>query len=239
MAGAKSFSVTPIQVVGSALAAMTAAFLGSFLGVGGTIIGAALTSVILTVGGALYQRWLEVTRDRARQATRRVRLNGEHVEQDASNQGPPTGDGVGRTGSDVPETQAHPTGHRRMRWGVVTGVSALVFALAMLAVTTFELLTGSALSGGGNPTTVGGVLYPPSTEAPATSVPQQTSTGQEPPSTSPPASTGWPSQQPPESVSPTQPPPASSPAGAPNESGFQAPASPTQHTVAPTEQSSP
>ncbi len=236
MAGAKSFNVTPIQVVGAALAAMTAAFLGSYLGVAGTIIGAALTSVILTVGGALYQRWLEVTRDRARQATRRVRQNDEHVEQGAPDQGPPTEDGVDGTGPEVPETQAAPTGHRRVRWPVVTVVSALVFALAMLAVTTFELLTGSALSGGGNPTTVGAVLHPPSTEAPATPVPQQqTSTAEKPPSTSPPASTGWPSQQPPESVSPTQPPPASSP----NRSGSQAPASPTQRTAAPTGQSNP
>ena len=46
------------QTIGSALAAVTSAFVGSFLGVAGTLIGAALGSIVATVGAALYARTL-------------------------------------------------------------------------------------------------------------------------------------------------------------------------------------
>jgi hypothetical protein len=49
------------QVVATALAAVTAAFLGSRLGVAGTISGAGLASMISTCAGALYQRSLDRT----------------------------------------------------------------------------------------------------------------------------------------------------------------------------------
>ncbi|MEU6131485.1 hypothetical protein ABZ805_20125 [Saccharopolyspora sp. NPDC047091] len=52
------------QVTGGALASVTAAFLGSYLGVAGTVFGAGLTSVVITVGGALYQRSLETTKEK-------------------------------------------------------------------------------------------------------------------------------------------------------------------------------
>src|SRR3954468_6332246 len=55
------------QILASALAAATAAILGSFLGVLGTIGGAALASIVSTVGSALYQKSLEATRDRVKQ----------------------------------------------------------------------------------------------------------------------------------------------------------------------------
>lgn len=42
------------QVAGGALAAVSAAAIASFLGVGGTVIGAALGSVVASVGGAFY-----------------------------------------------------------------------------------------------------------------------------------------------------------------------------------------
>jgi hypothetical protein len=58
-----SSGLTVPQIVASALAAATAAILGSFMGVVGTIGGAAVASIISTVGGALYQRSLEKTRD--------------------------------------------------------------------------------------------------------------------------------------------------------------------------------
>jgi hypothetical protein len=51
------------QIVSGALAAATAAILGSFMGVAGTIGGAAVASIISTVGSSLYQRSLERTRD--------------------------------------------------------------------------------------------------------------------------------------------------------------------------------
>lgn len=57
--------VSPAQVTGGALASVTAAFLGSHLGVAGTFWGAGLSSVVISVGGAVYQRSLERTKEKA------------------------------------------------------------------------------------------------------------------------------------------------------------------------------
>jgi hypothetical protein len=57
--------LSPTQVAGAALASVTAAFLGSRLGVAGTVLGAGLTSVVITVGGALYQRSFENAKQKA------------------------------------------------------------------------------------------------------------------------------------------------------------------------------
>ncbi|MBQ6640651.1 MAG: hypothetical protein IJH84_06415 [Saccharopolyspora sp.] len=58
----KKIELSGAQVAGGALASVTAALLGSQLGVAGTVFGAGMTSVIITVGGALYQRSLEKTK---------------------------------------------------------------------------------------------------------------------------------------------------------------------------------
>lgn len=55
------------QIAAGALAAATASILGSFLGVLGTIGGAAAASIVSTVGAALYQRSLERTRDKVKE----------------------------------------------------------------------------------------------------------------------------------------------------------------------------
>lgn len=62
-AGSKT-EISGAQVTGTALASITAAYLGSHLGVAGTVFGAGLTSVVISVGGALYQRSLERTKEK-------------------------------------------------------------------------------------------------------------------------------------------------------------------------------
>lgn len=64
--GGKKPGLSPAQVAASALAAVTAAFLGSTLGVAGTVIGAGIASVVTTVGGEVYLRSLRRTRAAAR-----------------------------------------------------------------------------------------------------------------------------------------------------------------------------
>ncbi|MGP4019459.1 hypothetical protein [Saccharopolyspora sp. 5N708] len=64
-AKSKRLDLSPPQVAGAALASVTAAFLGSRIGVAGTVVGAGLTSVIITVGGALYQRSFENAKQKA------------------------------------------------------------------------------------------------------------------------------------------------------------------------------
>ena len=51
------------QLIGGSLAAATAAALGSRLGVVGTIVGAALVSVVSAVAGALYTQSLRRTQE--------------------------------------------------------------------------------------------------------------------------------------------------------------------------------
>jgi hypothetical protein len=66
--------VSPYQVAGGALASVTAAYLGSRLGVAGTFWGAGLTSVVISVGGAVYQRSLEGAKDKAATAAAKTAL---------------------------------------------------------------------------------------------------------------------------------------------------------------------
>lgn len=99
------------QIVGGALAAVTAAALGSRLGLAGTLVGAAVASVVAGVASSVYTTSLRRTQEKVRTAW------------------------TGRARTGLPWT--------RMLGGVVT-----VFALAIVALTGFELVSGSAVSGG-------------------------------------------------------------------------------------------
>ncbi len=47
------------QISSGALASVTAAVVASYFGISGTLIGAAITSVVATLGGALYKQSIE------------------------------------------------------------------------------------------------------------------------------------------------------------------------------------
>src|SRR5436305_10770008 len=68
-------TLSPLQLVGSAGAAATSAVVASFFGVAGTVIGAALASVITTVSATLYSVSLRKTNERLRLLTSRVAGN--------------------------------------------------------------------------------------------------------------------------------------------------------------------
>lgn len=67
----KEKGLKPAQVCASALAAVTAAFLGSTLGVAGTVAGAGVASLVTTIGSEVYLRSLRRTREAARK-TRKI-----------------------------------------------------------------------------------------------------------------------------------------------------------------------
>lgn len=181
-------SIRISQVLAGALAAITAAVLGSTMGVAGTVIGAGLASVVSTVGGAIYLRSIQ----RTRQSVRTVRAKV-----------------VGRNGTtsvllaDLPEEEkdepteepeeTQPPAERRLRWPVLVAGSVLAFALGMLVITGVEWIRGEPLSGGSG-TTVGDVFRPPAHQqqdndgAPVTSstTPPPTSTGPTSTTTTPP-----------------------------------------------------
>jgi hypothetical protein len=142
------FSVT--QIVGGALAAMTAAALGSQLSAAGTIVGAALASVIAAVAGSLYTASLRRTRDKVKT----VFWTGEPNEVKE-----PTVMEI------IPDSKGHIAGQRshlvapepdpnqkpqgpKLNWKRVLVVALVTFGIAAVALTTFEVVTGQALSGG-------------------------------------------------------------------------------------------
>jgi hypothetical protein len=125
------------QVVGGALAAMTAAALGSTLGVAGTITGAALASIVAGVAGALYTASLRTGREKVMTA-----FSGRTV--------PPR---AGSTALPPPPPPMDPRNRRGpFPFKRALGVTLAVFALAAVLVSGYEAIAGHALSGGSGTT---------------------------------------------------------------------------------------
>lgn len=175
--------VTLTRLVATALAAITAAFLGSRLGMAGTVIGAGVASIVSTVAGALYQHSLDRTSNRLRS---RVTQSHERIETD-------------RPPADIPR--------RRLNWRMVAAVTVAAFVIGMGAITGYELLTHGPISGGGNGTTISNLFgrqpagHPPAPNQPSaptsvtttTQSPPTTTTTQAPtPTTTPPPTTTTP-----------------------------------------------
>ena len=162
------------QILGSTGAAVTAAFLGSRLGVAGTLIGAALASIISVVGGAIYTTSIKATRHRVAQALVAVRGQDEeepnkgqqrisapvaparpaiHTARQPVVASRPTG--AGRARGAAPGRARHPA-FRGVLIGAVLSVT--VFVAALVVVTGYETVSGTALAGGrpGGLTVLGG-----------------------------------------------------------------------------------
>jgi len=165
------------QVLAGALAAVTAALIGSTMGVGGTVVGAGVASVISTVGGTLYLRSIQRTKESVRTVRAKVvgRSGGTTVM--VSSEDPETSsEDPAEPGDEVeaePLTSTDdrpPTEKRRLRWAVLAVTTLAAFALGMAAVTGVEWLRGESLSGDGS-TTFGSIVAPHhntgSTEDPA------------------------------------------------------------------------
>jgi len=195
----------------NALAAVTAAVVGSRLGIGGTLAGAAAGSVIATTGTAMYGHWLDRTASRVRTAVRlpAARTSSSH-----------TPDSAGATVvlADVDDSPSEPAPavprpRRQPTWRTVGLAAAATFVVAIGSITAFEAIVGEpvstltgAVAGGG--TTLGRAVDPgpaaPPADAPA---PVPTSTGAPVPTTAPtPAPTSSPTPTPTSTPAPTQPP---------------------------------
>jgi hypothetical protein len=160
------------KVIAGTLAAVSAAVVGSFLGVAGTLIGAAVASMIGSIGTEIYERSLH------RGAKKLQTLAPTFIKAPAA-VGTPAVAAAGeddRPSHTVPE----PARARQIRWGRVAVIAGAVFALAMGSITAAELITGesvqSAVGGASNSgTTVGDILNgdakskPTPTPAPSTS----------------------------------------------------------------------
>ncbi len=153
------------HVAATALAAVTAAMLGSGLGAAGTVIGAAAASVITTVGTAVYKASLERSRKRVRSLARRPRPSPASRDESRVDPAPPTAVPgplsdehlTGSTGRRL-QPRDHSERFARLRWGAVVVAALGGFLLAMMLITGFEWANGATVGGNGKGTTIGRVI---------------------------------------------------------------------------------
>ncbi|MEO9198119.1 MAG: hypothetical protein ABI206_05145 [Antricoccus sp.] len=175
------------QVIGGSLAAATAAALGSRLGVAGTVIGTALISVISATGAAFYTASLRHGRQTmqtvviAARGRRGVQSTQTVTMQSAD---PATDDSSSASTDDERGAGAIAKANKKP---ILIGALAF-FLIAILGVTGFELITGSAISGGGG-TTIGRVVGVDHSSTPAPPSNQDRQSPSTQPSTQPSGST--------------------------------------------------
>ena len=177
------FGLSVIQIVASTAAAVTAALIGSRLGVAGTLTGAALASVVSGVGAAVYGHSLLVTRRKMATALRLVRPGTTpSAPAGAATAAPATPAAAGRRPShpSVPGPDDDPTvvipragrpaapaPSRSRRPSTVVlaaaAAAAVIFAGSMAMVTLVERVKGGPLSGGNSGLTILGGNTSPDT----------------------------------------------------------------------------
>lgn len=144
-----------LRIVASALAAMTTTFLLSTLGVAGTIVGAAIASVVTVLANFVYVSSLSRTADRVA-ATVPIQKARSRFETRQTTVLPPVDDDA--TSSRPAQVQPAPdlsasqrTGvpHRaagRLGWRRIAGASGVLFLLVLAGVTVVELTAGKPLT---------------------------------------------------------------------------------------------
>ncbi len=165
-----------LQIVVGALAAMTSAWIASTLGVGGTIIGAAIGSLVIPISSALYGRTLDkgrvlvVRTDRGTVVQERVEGGNEtEIVDEVADANPRV-----RDASVINEPA-------RLRWKTILLTSVVVLALAVAAMGAYELISDQAYGGRPDNARIGN----PFGGAPATDDPTPTPTATEPTSIEP------------------------------------------------------
>lgn len=150
--------VSWLQVTVSALAAVTAAWIASSLGVAGTLIGAALGSSVVTISSAFYGRTLDKGKTLIVQTA-----SGTVV------RAPVDGGDIGETFEQVEEIEGSPVtgarvvddedpGTRRLHWKTIAATTAIVLAIALGAMGTYELVTGESYGVRGDNARIGNPL---------------------------------------------------------------------------------
>ncbi|WP_188187181.1 hypothetical protein [Nonomuraea sp. SYSU D8015] len=104
----RKFELSGPQILGGALASVTAAVAASYLGVAGTVIGAAVVSVASTIATAVYTHYLKRTGERVKQHA----LSGRRHEPEESS--------------------------RRLPWVKIAAAAAVVFAVSMGSILVYQ-----------------------------------------------------------------------------------------------------
>jgi hypothetical protein len=168
------------RTLAGALAAVASAVVLSTLGAAGTLIGAAIGSVVATVGGAMFTQGISTSRRKladaqsvamkkvgvAQAEVRRAGRADDTAVQDSHLDHADEQLAEAKQELDDAATDAAPVGWRerlsRLPWKRIWISSAAVFLVAVLAITAFELVAGrsvSSITGGtdGGGTTIGKV----------------------------------------------------------------------------------
>ena len=131
-----------LQLTASVLAAVTAAWIASRLGVAGTLIGAALGSFVVTISSALYGRTLDHTRTLLIQTE-----SGTVIERQVE-------EGDVRTALDeAADIDSAARGAKfvddkpRLHWKTIIVTAIVVLSLTLAAISTIELISGRTLDG--------------------------------------------------------------------------------------------
>jgi hypothetical protein len=140
-----------LQVVAGALAAMIAAWAASRLGVAGTIVGAALGSLVATISSAVFARTLETGRTLLVQTERGTVIE-KHLEE---------GESVTEAFEEVADIASRPRGAQvvddrpRVHWLTVLVTSVVVLVIAIGTITVYELVVGKEWGTNDKGTTIG------------------------------------------------------------------------------------
>lgn len=157
----KAPPLTLNTLLAGAGAAATSAIVGSLFGAAGTVAGAALGSVVLTLATAVYHRSLDRTRDTVKshislpggrnlQVTVQAEVPAPRKASEATTDA--------RPGPAAPALPPASWRHPRRRTVVLAGMALLIFALGLGLVTGIELLKGSTLTRGDDGTSVGRLI---------------------------------------------------------------------------------
>lgn len=168
----RRIEVNWVQTLAGGLAATSSAVLLSTVGVAGTLIGAALGSVVLTLGSAVYSHYLALSRERVAAAralalagAKKVRAKtwtGSTIAVRAESRQSGKDEGSQEPTSESIEDDVDPDrvsvgwreALRGLDWKRISVVAAGIFAVVMGLILTFELLAGRSLSsytGGSDP----------------------------------------------------------------------------------------
>ncbi len=162
MSDSERLEINWINSAGAALGAVSAAVVLSTLGTAGTLLGAALGSLCITIGGALYSHSLRMTKRRV--ATARDVAARRAARRDDTASARPPGQETPRTEPDVRTSALTTTQEqealagsswkqtlRELPWKRIGLVSAALFVVTLVILVVFELSIGrsvASLTGG-------------------------------------------------------------------------------------------
>jgi hypothetical protein len=134
--------VSWLQLIASVLAAVTAAWIASRLGVAGTLIGAALGSFVVTISSAFYGRTLDHTRTLLIQTESGTVIE-RHVEEGEVREALDEAADVDSAARGARFVDDKP----RLHWKTIIVTAVVVLSLALAAISTYELISGRTLDG--------------------------------------------------------------------------------------------